>query len=303
MLRKVAENGRRRHRALIFPILLWLSLSSQMSAAQSYPALGLVLSVDSSHHSMVASCNDIPGYMAAKTMPFAVPDAKDFDVLRPGMLIDFTIVADANSSHAKNIRPHVFQSGQPEPVLAQGLELLQRITTQGPPVKHLAAGEAVPDFSLIDQNSQPIKLSQFYGKVVAITFLYTQCPLPDRCFLLANNFEALQRRFASQLGEDLVLLSISFDPIHDQPDVLSQYAAIRNADPKGWHFLTGPPSEIDRVCHMFNMNYWPNMGMFTHTLHTIVIDRQGRVVANLEGNQFSAQQLGDLVETTLNASK
>lgn len=54
---------------------------------------------------------------------------------------------------------------------------------------------------------------------------------------------------------------------------------------------------------MFNMNYWHNMGMFTHTLHTVVIDRQGRVVANLEGNQFPAQQLGDLVDTTLNAPK
>ncbi|MGH9587622.1 MAG: hypothetical protein ACRD3F_11765 [Acidobacteriaceae bacterium] len=40
--------------------------------------------------------------------------------------------------------------------------------------------------------------------------------------------------------------------------------------------------------------------MITHTLHTIVIDRQGRVVANLEGNQFSTQQLGDLLQSTLN---
>jgi protein SCO1/2 len=43
------------------------------------------------------------------------------------------------------------------------------------------------------------------------------------------------------------------------------------------------------------------MGMITHTLHTVILDRQGRMVANLAGNQFSAKQLGDLIQATLNA--
>jgi protein SCO1/2 len=37
----------------------------------------------------------------------------------------------------------------------------------------------------------------------------------------------------------------------------------------------------------------------THSLHTVVVNRQGKLAANLEGNQFTAQQLGDLVEIVI----
>jgi protein SCO1/2 len=50
---------------------------------------------------------------------------------------------------------------------------------------------------------------------------------------------------------------------------------------------------------MFGVNFWPDEGLLTHSLHTAVIDRDGKLVANLEGNQFTAVQLGDLVEATL----
>ena len=47
------------------------------------------------------------------------------------------------------------------------------------------------------------------------------------------------------------------------------------------------------------MNFWNDEGILTHSFHTVVIDRDGRVAANLDGNQFTAEQLGDLVETVL----
>ena len=51
---------------------------------------------------------------------------------------------------------------------------------------------------------------------------------------------------------------------------------------------------------MFGLNFWPDEGSLAHSLHTLVIDREGKLAANFEGNQFSAEQLGDFVETTLN---
>jgi len=56
---------------------------------------------------------------------------------------------------------------------------------------------------------------------------------------------------------------------------------------------------VKRVCAMFGMNYWPDEGLLTHSLHTVVVDRQGKLVANIEGNHFSAEQLGDLLAATL----
>ena len=166
-------------------------------------------------------------------------------------------------------------------------------------MRELNPGDQVPDFSLIDQSNTPIRLAQFRGRVVALTFMYTRCPLPDYCFRLNNNFANLQRRFGPELGKDLVFLSITFDPVRDQPAVLASYAKTWNANPDGWHFLTGSLPEIGQVSHEFGLNFWQDMGLITHTLHTVVLDRQGRVAANLDGNQFSAKQLGDLIQATL----
>ena len=169
--------------------------------------------------------------------------------------------------------------------------------------QELATGQQVPNFKLIGQDNQPVSFSQFKGKVVAITFIYTSCPLPTFCFRLSNNFGIVYNRFHDRMGEDLVLLSITFDPAHDQPDVLAQYSRTwKKDDGKGWYFLTGPVPEIRRVCHMFGMSVWTDEGMLAHSMHTAVIDRDGKLVANLEGNEFTAEQLEDLIESVMDGS-
>jgi protein SCO1 len=66
-----------------------------------------------------------------------------------------------------------------------------------------------------------------------------------------------------------------------------------------WHFLTGPLSEIHRVSGMFGMNFWSADGLITHSLHTVIIDREGRLAVNLNGNAFTAEQFGDLLQSVM----
>jgi len=72
-------------------------------------------------------------------------------------------------------------------------------------------------------------------------------------------------------------------------------------DPESWHFVTGPLDEVKTVSRQFGLNFWPDEGYFTHSLHTLVIDRRGRPAADFEGNQFTARQLGDYVEVLISA--
>ena len=102
------------------------------------------------------------------------------------------------------------------------------------------------------------------------------------------------------MGRDLVLLTVSFDPVHDRPEVLAAAAKNWKADARTWRFLTGTASEVKRVCNRFGVEAWTDEGLMIHSLHTAVVDRQGNLAANLEGNEFTAQQLGDLVETVMN---
>ena len=292
------------HRVFAIPLLSLVAVCGHaqdrtQASIQHYPAFGIVLSVDRPHHTFTASIREIPGFMGAMAMPFNVRDPAEFNALRAGEIVDFTLAVGKQASWAENIRQHIFRNSDEESQESARLHLLQSLNAPRSNVKALEPGDEVPDFNFIDQAGAPIRLSQFRGKVVALTFMYTKCPLPDYCFRLNNNFGNLQRRFGAQLGNDLVFLSLSFDPVHDQPAVLTEYAKTWNANPKEWHFLTGPLPEVEQVCHEFNLNFWEEMGMITHTLHTVIIDRQGRVAANLEGNQFSAKQLGDLIQTTL----
>jgi protein SCO1 len=268
--------------------------------AQQFSVTGMVLEVDRSRKSFVASCEDIPGYMKAMAMPFQVRDAKALDGLAPGATVEFTLVVDKESSYAEHIEIRRYQSVEQDPLTAERLKQLNQLSQGASSLrKALSPGQAVPDFTLTDQAGREISLAQFSGKVVAINFIYTSCSLPNYCLRIANNFGALQKRFQEKLGRDLVLLSVTFDPVHDQPDVLARYAKTWKADPETWHFLTGPVPEVERITGLFGVDYFLNEGFMDHSLHTAIIDRQGKLVANVEGNQFTADQLGDLVQTIL----
>ncbi|HZQ18167.1 MAG TPA: SCO family protein [Terriglobales bacterium] len=282
-----------------FVPILTILLTSAAWAAQQYRATGMVMSVDRAHRSFVVSCKEIPGFMSAMMMPLNVHEANELDGLTPGTVIEFTLLVDQNSSYAKGIHIHLYQSAEQDPWRARQLTFLSTLGNNGNGPKLLAIGQKVPDFTLIDQERRTISLSQFAGKVVALNFVYTSCALPNFCYRIANNFGVVQRHFKDQMGGSLVLLTVTFDPQRDQPEVLAKYAQQWKADPKTWHFLTGAVPDVQRVTDMFGMEFFPDEGLMYHSLHTAVIDREGKLVANIEGNQFTAEQLSDLIQTVL----
>jgi len=277
-----------------------LLATTHVWAVQRYSASGLVLKVDRAHQSVVVSCREIPGYMEAMVMSFHAREPKELANLEPGSMVEFMLVVDQVSSYVENVRVRRYESPEKEPMTASRLKLLENLTApDSPAAPLLAIGEPVPDFSLTDQDKRVVHLTQFAGKVVVINFIYTRCPLPDYCFRLSNNFGRLQKRFANRMGRELVLLTISFDPIHDQPEILAGYAQTWKANPRAWRFLTGTVPQVRHVCGLFGVNFWPDEATLTHSLHTVIIDRQGKLAANLEGNLFTAEQLGDLVTATI----
>jgi protein SCO1/2 len=63
--------------------------------------------------------------------------------------------------------------------------------------------------------------------------------------------------------------------------------------------MTGSAREVEQVCGMFGVDFFADEGLMSHSVRTAIIDRQGVMVANIEGNRYTAAQLGDLVEATL----
>jgi protein SCO1/2 len=227
--------------------------------------------------------------MDAMTMPFPVRRDKEMRGLRPGAQVDAQLVVRRGHSYLENIR---VREGVADSVVEdQG----DRILLPQPSEK-VGIGALVPDFSLTDQSGARLRLSDLLGRVVAVNFIYTRCPLPDVCPRLSATFAAVQRRFASFLGNDLMLLSVTIDPEHDTPAELLKYAKIWNARAEGWRFLTGSNREVQGVAGRFGMNYWPEEGLITHTSMTGVLSREGTLVALVEGSSYQPKALGDLIE-------
>jgi len=252
------------------------------SCARHFHVQGVVLEVDRPHQTLTVSHRAIPGYMEAMTMPFHVESPRDLDQLQPGSRIDFQLKV----THAATIVRHVHLQGS-------ALDGIPIPKAEG----RISIGGALPDFTLTAQDGRSVRLSSFQGQLVAIDFIYTRCPLPDVCPRLSANFARLQKHFAGRM----VLLSITLDPRYDTPAVLAEYAERWRADPRDWLFLTGSEEDVRRVAGQFGVVYWAEEGAITHTSSTAIIDRNGRLVALVEGSSFTSRQLMDLVQSKLEA--
>jgi protein SCO1/2 len=267
-------------------------------ADERHAMRGIVLKVDAASRTMFVSIEKIPGYMEAMTMPFQVRTGSALDGLKPGATIEFVFVVSGSASYAENIRVRAYENLEQEPLELRRLKYLNKLAAGDAAIKPLAAGQPVPDFTLTDQRRQTVTLSKLTGKVVAVTFAYLRCPNPAYCFRLASNFGQIQKQFADRLGRDLELVTIVIDPEHDEKGALEEYARIWTSHP-AWHFVTGPLPEVKRVSGLFGVEFWKDEGLLVHSFGTAVIDRQGRLAASLEGNQFSANQLADLVKSVM----
>jgi protein SCO1/2 len=269
--------------AAVMGIALLLS-----GCAKRYPIRGMVLQVHPGESRITVSHREIPGVMGPMAMSLPVRRAEELRGLRPGAQIESRLVVAKGGSRLEDIR---VRKSAPD---GAGDSVVLPSSAQ-----RIEVGGAAPDFELTDQNGRALRLSDLRGRVVAVNFIYTRCPVPEVCPRLSAHFASVQRRFSDRFGKDLALLSITLDPKYDTPEELRKYAKIWNARPEGWRFLTGAPDEIQRVAERFGMTYWPEEGLITHTSVTAVLARDGRLGALIEGSGYRARELGDLIEKEL----
>ncbi len=223
-------------------------------------------------------------FMPAMTMPFEVRDEKEITSLKLGNAISFRLNVTQRDSWIDRIQK--IDAGQlhlaaPAPTIAPTSD------ADGQPRLH--EGDPMPAFHLIDQDGKPVTLETFHGHPFVVTFIFTRCPIPNFCPRMSQNFAALQK--AIQTSPEAVattrLLSISFDPEFDTPEILKQYAQHAGADPAIWTFATGDPPEIHSLTSGFSILVQPEAGTISHSLATALIDRDGKIAKIWRGNGWT----------------
>jgi len=262
---------------------------------RTFQVQGHIRALDLANNTIRIAHEEIPGYMPAMTMPLAVKDAALFKGLSAGDSVQFELSVTENDSWISHIERI------PEEALVEPATVKGQIPEPDP--AQLQAGERCPDFKLVGQNGRPIHLSDFRGKAVVLTFIYTRCPLPNFCPLMTANFAELQKRLSKDFPGRYHLLSVSIDPQFDRPEVLKEYAARNHADERHWTFATGTEEQIDTVAKLVALFHEPENGLISPDLRTALIGPEGRLVHVWKSNVWTPYEVQRRVAETLNGKK
>ena len=255
--------------------------------AKQYPIIGIVRGADKGARQIAVAHDAIPGFMDGMTMSFAVKEAWAVQVAQPGDRLSGTLVVDGGRSWIQGVsltKPPVPDAGgSASNAASAGI---------GP-----ATGTPLPATPLRDQAGREVTARTFAGRDVILTFIYTRCPLPDFCPLMMRRLdEASARLRKAGRRNDVQMVAISIDPAHDTPKVLEAYGRAHitsePGDPfHGWSLLTGTPEQIRTWATFFALNYEPDGKEIAHGLRTAVVDREGKVVGVLRGNDWTTDEL------------
>ncbi|UJL47599.1 SCO family protein [Virgibacillus sp. NKC19-16] len=136
-----------------------------------------------------------------------------------------------------------------------------------------------PEVTLEDSNERVYPFSAFEDKYVMLTFIYTACT--DVCLELEMNLAEVYNQIPTEyIGEDIVFLSISFDPIRDDPETLTKYRNYFNSDGETWRMARiNDQEELDDLLDAFGVIVIPDgNGHFTHNSAFYLVDPSGTLV-------------------------
>lgn len=273
----------RRFSGIVILTALAAAACSRAPEPKRYEVRGQILGVDPQRQEVLVDHEDIVGFMPAMTMPYKVQDRTLLEGKKPGDLFTATLVVEEVNAYLSTLTTtgHAPLETPPAGPLLTDADLLKD-------------GDVVPDHALVDQGGTPRPLGSLRGHRVALTFMYTRCPLPDFCPLMDKQFAEVQQaiRQSPELA-DVRLVSVTLDPVFDTPAVLERHAKALGADTRRWHFVTGDRDEVLAFAKRFGVITEPGepSGTVVHNLRTAVIDPQGRLVKAYSGNMWSPAEL------------
>ena len=269
-----------------FALLLILSSSILAQTTQTYPARGVVKQIAPDHRHATIKHEAIPGYMLAMTMDLSVRDTNGLNAISPGDVITFDLVVTADDDWVDNIK-RVGSTNAPAPV-----------PTWRVVESELQPGDELPDYEFTSETGRAVRFSDYGGRAVAFTFFFTSCPLPEFCPRMNKNFfEARKLLLADPSAPtNWQLLSVSFDPGVDTPEILSNYGKFYRGDNADrWLFAVASTNTLASLGPKVDLRFWRENGSISHNLRTVVLDPNGIIFRQFDGNDWTPQQLAEAI--------
>jgi protein SCO1 len=263
--------------------------TSQTATTQVFQVKGVIKSIDAKSKTVEIRHEEVPGFMVAMTMPFDVKSTNELSGLQAGDNVLFRLNVTGTDSWVDQIRK-LNTNAAPNSTTSSNSHSTFRLVRDVDP---LQVGDPLPEYHFTNELGQAVSTAQFKGQALAITFIFTRCPLPNFCPKMSSNFNETQKLLLNdpQAPTNWHLLTISFDPDFDTPAVLKAYAERFGANPKHWDFLTGEPIDVTAISTQFGQLFWQEEGAINHNLRTAVIDASGNVEKIFQGNAWTPEEL------------
>ena len=269
-------------------LLIMLAACNKPAAApqvKRFHLKGRIVLIDAANNSLTIAHEAIPGFMDAMTMPYSVKSAQSLAGLNPGDEITADVVVPDDS-----------------PVYIENIVVTQKNTGAAAAPKgishHPEPGEKVPDFAFLDQDGKRIHLSSFRGSPLLVTFIYTRCPYPQFCPLVSKGFAKIYAATHANAapGSKVRLLSVSFDPEHDTPEVLRKFADTFKKTADGpifdrWEFAAAPRNKLNEIADFFGLYIEGQSPVIVHSMSTTVISPEGTVYSWYDNSDWQPVQL------------
>lgn len=182
------------------------------------------------------------------------------------------------------VKKHSFKIAVLALCAAMGIYLF--ITYGMQPKQTLPIEMAAPAFELTDIDGKEVSLASTNGKARIVYFYFANCPdvCPPTTFLLSQVQEQLAAE--GKLGTEAELISITFDPVKDTPEVIRAFAKRNFADTSSWHFLRGEEESSLQLAKDFGVAVIKNDdGSFTHMNVITIVDANGQIRKWINGSK------------------
>ncbi|MDF1738977.1 MAG: SCO family protein [Verrucomicrobiales bacterium] len=247
-----------------------------------YPVRGVVQKRMDDPSMLLIDHEEIPGFMPRMVMPFRVLDPSLFDGLEPGMEVTLDFHVTETDSWATN----VVATGERGPITLE-----ERADSS----KLLGVGDELPDYEFVDETGKAVRFSDFRGMPVAVTFVFSRCPVPEYCPRMMNHFATVREKLDAdpEAPKSYRLLTISFDSEHDSSEIMKTWGAgYGHKAGQSWSLLSTPESEvIDSIASRVGLRFGESNGTLQHNLRTLVLDRDGVIRALYTDETWSVDDL------------
>ncbi|MDO8812323.1 MAG: SCO family protein [Gallionella sp.] len=153
-----------------------------------------------------------------------------------------------------------------------------------------AIGNRLGDYTFHDRSGRTVRLSDYRGKPLVISLIYTQCPII--CATVTRSLSAIRLSQDALGANNFGVLTVGFDTENDTPKAMGDFAKRMDVDLPNWEFVSADPDTIKKLSKDLGFTYFPSdEGGFNHITQTTFVDRDGKVYQHIYGDEFASKTL------------